>query len=418
MYKLFSCMIAIFFVLATQVSCNPPAEKPDENEQAPEAKKLIPVKTQIVAGGEIARNIIASGILEGWNDITLTAEVGGKLQKIFVGEGKDVKKGGKILELEHETLRQQLLSVEAGLTTAEQTLKKIKVGVRPEEMDQIIARLDSARTSHENADENFKSSQKLYDEGVIPKIELDLAESQLAAAKSQYETALKNKELADLGARSEDRAAADAGVLNARANRNLARELFNKAFFYSPFDGTVAFIYVDPGEMVAPGTPLINIVSLQTLKLTIAMNAEEAVNVQADDEVLIYPEATSGDVFTGTVSKIDIKADERTGTFGTEIKIQNPDGRLIPGMTATARLNFGKRKNVLVIPLDAIINRNMYKFVFLVQDGKAVQRQVKTGVISENDAEIIDGLEAGQVLIVEGQKTLKDGDAVDVKGEA
>ncbi|MBU1022697.1 efflux RND transporter periplasmic adaptor subunit, partial [bacterium] len=243
-------------------------------------------------------------------------------------------------------------------------------------------------------------------------------ESQLAGAKAQYETALKNKELADIGAREEDRVSAEAGVLNARARRDLAREQYNKAFFYSPFDGTVAFIYVDPGEMVTPGIPLINIVSLQTLKLSIAMNSEEAVNVKVGDEVLIHPEVNSSDVFTGTVSKIDIKADERTGTFSAEIKIDNSDGRLIPGMTATCKLSFGEHKDVLVIPLDSIINRGMYKFVFILEDGKAVQHQVITGVINENEAEIVDGLQAGQTLIIEGHKNLNDGDLVDVRGES
>ncbi|MFH1514899.1 MAG: efflux RND transporter periplasmic adaptor subunit [bacterium] len=418
MSKLFSGLIVLLFAIVILVSCNSPREKSEANELSSMLIKSIPVKTEIVAASDITRNMIASGVLEGWNDIAITAEVGGKLEKIFVNEGQDVKKGGKILELEHESLNQQLLSAEAALTTAEQALKKIERGIRPEEMAQIIAQLDSARTSFENADENFKSSQELYDEGVISKLDLDMAESQLAGAKAQYETALKNKELADIGAREEDRISAEAGVLNARARRDLAREQYNKAFFYSPFDGTVAFIYVDPGEMVTPGIPLINIVSLQTLKLSIAMNSEEAVNVKVGDEVLIHPEVNSSDVFTGTVSKIDIKADERTGTFSAEIKIDNSDGRLIPGMTATCKLSFGEHKDVLVIPLDSIINRGMYKFVFILEDGKAVQHQVITGVINENEAEIVDGLQAGQTLIIEGHKNLNDGDLVDVRGES
>ena len=377
----------------------------------------LPVRIQTVSKGSISRQIVTSGILEGLDDITLTAEVGGTLEKIHIDEGQPVKKGELILEIEHASLQYQLASAEAGLISAEQTLKAIEKGIRPEEMAQIDAQLESAKTNFRNAEENFSRMKELFEEGVISKAELDGAESQLAGAKAGYETALKSKELADIGAREEDRESVKAAVNIAKAQRDLLRERLNKAFFHSPIEGTVAFIYVEKNEMVGPGTPLINVVTLDKLKLPISLNAEEAADIIAGDDVHIMPEAFAGEIFSGHVIKVDVKADMRTGTFGAEIEVPNTDSRLMPGMTATAKLKFGRRDNVTVIPLDSIVNRGLSKFVFVADGERASIHEVFTGIIDENKAEIIGGLEVGQKLIIEGHKNLKDGDTVAVIGE-
>ena len=86
----------------------------------------------------------------------------------------------------------------------------------------------------------------------------------------------------------------------------------------------------------------------------------------------------------------------------------------MPGMTATAKLQFARCDDVIVIPLDAIVNRGLSKFVFLADGERASIREVFTGIINENKAEITKGLEVGDRLIITGQKSLKDGDTVTV----
>jgi multidrug efflux pump subunit AcrA (membrane-fusion protein) len=412
---IFITLIAILILPIT--GCKAPNGKTGNPEPETVEKNGLPVKVQTVSKGSISRQIATSGILEGWDDITLTAEVGGTLEKIHIDEGQAVKKGELILEIEHASLQYQLASAEAGLISAEQTLKIVETGVRPEEMAQINAQLESAKINFKNAEKNYARMQELFDEGVISKAELDSAESQLAGAKAGYETALKSKELADIGAREEDRESVKAAVKNAKAQRDLLRTQYNKAFFHSPIDGTVAFIYVEKNEMVGPGTPLINVVTLDKLKLPISLNAVEAADIKVGSNVEILPEAFAGETFSGHVAKVDVKADKRTGTFGAEIEVPNPDGSLMPGMTATAKLQFGARNNVIVIPLDSIVNRGLSKFVFVADGDRASICEVFTGIIDENKAEIISGLKVGQSLIIEGHKNLKDGDTVAVIGE-
>ncbi len=408
-------LIAILILPIT--GCKAPNGKTENPESEAVEKNGLPVKVQTVSKGSINRQIATSGILEGWDDITITAEVGGTLEKIHIDEGQPVKKGELILEIEHASLQYQLASAEAGLISAEQTLKIIETGVRPEEMAQINAQFESAKINFKNAETNFTRMQELFDEGVISKAELDGAESQLAGAKAGYETALKSKELADIGARKEDRESVKAAVQNAKAQRDLLKNQYNKAFFHSPIDGTVAFIFVEKNEMVGLGTPLINIVTLDKLKLPISLNALEAADVKTGSDVKVLPEAFAGDIFTGNIAKVDIKADIRTGTFGAEIEVPNPDGRLMPGMTATAKFQFGECNNIIVIPLDSIVNRGLSKFVFIADGDRASIHEVFTGIIDENKAEITSGLEVGQKLIIEGHKNLKDSDTIAVVGE-
>ncbi|MCD6218106.1 efflux RND transporter periplasmic adaptor subunit [bacterium] len=412
---IFITLIAILILPIT--GCKAPNGKTGNPEPETVEKNGLPVKVQAVSKGSISLQIATSGILEGWDDITLTAEVGGTLEKIHIDEGLPVKKGELILEIEHASLKYQLASAEAGLISAEQTLKTIENGVRPEKMAQINAQLESAKINFKNAEANFARMQELFDEGVISKAELDGAESQLAGAKAGYETALKSKELADIGAREEDRESVKAAVENAKAQRDLLRNQYNKAFFHSPIDGTVAFIYVEKNEMVSPGMPLINVVTLDKLKLPISLNAVEAADIKVGSKVEILPESFAGEIFTGSITKVDVKADIRTGTFGAEIAVTNTDGRLMPGMTASAKFQFGGRNNIIVIPLDAIVNRGLSKFVFVADGNRASIREVFTGIIDENKAEIISGLKVGQSLIIEGHKNLKDGDTVAVIGE-
>jgi RND family efflux transporter MFP subunit len=118
--------------------------------------------------------------------------------------------------------------------------------------------------------------------------------------------------------------------------------------------------------------------------------------------------------FTGTIKEISPAADLRTGLFGLQVLIQNPDGVIKPGMFAEADLVKASKNNALYIPSAAVLSKNGESYVYIVVDGKAIYREVTTGIVGDGIVEIINGVKEGEEVIVRGQHYLNDGETVRV----
>jgi RND family efflux transporter MFP subunit len=190
----------------------------------------------------------------------------------------------------------------------------------------------------------------------------------------------------------------------------------------APFSGIISGKYFEDGEMYS-GSPVssigkpavVSLIQINNLTAQVSISSSYFPSVKlgmkADVVSELYPDKT----FKGEVYRIYPTVDNATKTFMVEIKVQNSDLKLRPGMFAKLRLNFGEGAAVLV-PSIAIIKQtgtnNMYTFVN--QNNKAVKKQVKTGRIVDDKTEILDGISVGEELIVVGQNKLEDKVAIKI----
>jgi membrane fusion protein (multidrug efflux system) len=241
--------------------------------------------------------------------------------------------------------------------------------------------------------------------------DLALAEASLQQARSQFERSrslaaekiISTTQIEELEAKMK---MADAQV-------RAAQTRLDHASIRAPFAGTVGLRRVSVGDLVGPDTVITTLDDTRTIRLE--FNVPETflgtlgIGMTINAASTVYP----GQPFAGSVASIDSRVDPVTRAIKVIATIANADRRLKPGMFLTANVERA-RDNVLLVAEEALTPRLGRQFVFLVQDGRAVEREVEIGARAPGLAEVRSGLGAGDVVVTEGTQRLRDGMPVQV----
>jgi RND family efflux transporter MFP subunit len=284
----------------------------------------------------------------------------------------------------------------ANLASAQSRLADVLAGAKAADMQAAISGVDQAQQT---------LSLRRY-----PYTPQEIQQQQEAVAQARANLALRSEPN-----RPEDIQQAQATVEQARAAVDLARAQASEAVIYAPFDGTVSAKLMSEGALASPTTP---VVTLVTDDVEVAVNVEEARigQVAQGRPAILTVSAYPGEEFPAVVAMVSPTADQRSRTFQAKIVPQNPGGKLREGMFAQVRIRGDERQNAVLIPNQAIVQRSGKSVAFVMVDGKAQIRDLQLGVTDGRLTEVTDGLEPGDQLIVAGQETLNDGDAVRTGG--
>jgi Cu(I)/Ag(I) efflux system membrane fusion protein len=173
---------------------------------------------------------------------------------------------------------------------------------------------------------------------------------------------------------------------------------------YAPIDGVVAELSAREGMTVMSGAPLYRINGLRTVWVNAEVRENEAAEVKVGNQVEARATALPGKVFKGKVSAILPELNPATRTLKARVEVANPDGDLKPGMFAIVNFTPAARKEILVVPSEAVIQTGRRSVVIVAQaDGRFAPVEVQTGIEGNGLTEIRKGLEAGQKVVVSGQ---------------
>lgn len=227
---------------------------------------------------------------------------------------------------------------------------------------------------------------------------------------------LKMKRVEELRAKNvvsqQDHDETVAALDQARAALALARARLDKTVIRAPFGGILGLRRVSPGDYLQAGQELVNLESIDPLKVDFSVPERFAVQLAPGKTVNVRINAFPDESFRGEVYAIDPRIDAATRSFLLRARINNPEGRLRPGMFADAELVLAVRADALWIPEQAIVPIGERQFVYQVRDGTAYLTPVRTGLRKPGLVEIVAGLEAGAVVVSEGQQKLQDGAGV------
>lgn len=279
------------------------------------------------------------------------------------------------------------------------------------------ASLEQARVALEGAKKNLGTAKETYDSQTALQAQVDAAESQYKIAQANVKAAEARLTQVKAGARAEDIEAAAAGVQQAQAALELATSQLNSAVITAPVSGTIASRSIDPGELAAPGVPVLSIVTTGQLFVDVSITEGLVDKARNGQTVAVAVDAYPGRLFQGTLTNLAPAADPRTRAFAARVRLANRDSQLKPGMFATVKFVTDSKRGVLVIPADALVDRNGDPVVFVVENGTAVERAVKTGLSDGHSVEIVKGLAQGDRVVVAGQTQLAEGIAVKVQNE-
>jgi len=201
------------------------------------------------------------------------------------------------------------------------------------------------------------------------------------------------------------------------ANAAYALTMLEKTRIRAPFDGIVGLRVVSVGDYVSPGQDLVNLESIEPLKLKFSIPQTALTSVALGQTIDITVDAYPGKTFSGEIYAIDPLIDEATRSLVVRARIPNAERLLRPGLFVTVKLTVERREGAVLAPEEAVVSQGATRLVFRVVDGKAMTVPVKLGYRQNGMVEISEGLAPGDVIVLAGYQKLGNGAPVMVLGE-
>lgn len=269
---------------------------------------------------------------------------------------------------------------------------------------------------------HFREGQQMKKGAVLVEFDGNEARANLAAAeaalkdsKSQFD---RSRELYNSKALSASQLEQlEATMMTNRAQVDAARAKVNDTIILAPFSGRVGLRNVSVGSLVTPGQIITTLDDTNIIKLDFTVPEIVLASLAAGQTVEAKSAAYSDEVFRGRIVTIGTRVDTVSRSATVRALIDNYDQRLKPGMFMTVHVTRPVGK-VLMIPEQALIPESDRQYVFVVYDGIAKQQQITIGRRRPGEVEVLTGLSAGDLVVVEGGENLREGAAVRVTAPA
>jgi membrane fusion protein (multidrug efflux system) len=356
--------------------------------------------------------------------VELRARVEGILLKVYFNEGMPVKKGQLLFTIDKRPFEANLLSAKAVLAKSASDLAQAR---QRTDVVKAQAELTDAEASHSKTQQDLARIGPLAKEKAVTELELDAATAAEKSARANVNA--KQANLTNLEASVKytiERA--DAEVSAAKARVTQAELDLSYCDIHSPISGVIGFLQVDVGNLVGRGdatllatvslsNPLLvdfNISEIEFLRLTKDNRGKSGGDLRF--ELILSDESTHPN--PGAFKVVDRTVDPTTGTMKVEASFPNPGSYLRPGQFAKIRVPVSERENAILVPQRAIQELQGAKTVMVVDaQNKVSVRTIRLGDKSENYFIVLEGLKAGERVIVEGMQKAKPGSEVRLTSE-
>ncbi len=346
--------------------------------------------------GSLTATVSTTGSLAPTNQAKLSFKTGGKLKEVNVRVGDAVKAGAVLARLDTQDLEYTLAQNLINLENARLRYEQLKAGPTSNDITIAKVNLDKAKLNLERAQSDYDRVAWRNDVGMTPQA------AALQSATLDYQTALANYAKATQGSSATDLQIQENAVKSSQLQVDQARSNLQGAVIVAPFDGVIAAVSGNVGEMVG-ATPLITIIDTASLRLEASIDETDIGRIAVGQAVNITLESVPGLILPGRVTSIAPSANLQSGvvTYVVHITPTQTDARLRAGLTATASIVVDQRRDTLYVPNRAVRNVRGAKVVQVAQpDGQIVEKQVQTGISDDNNTEIIAGLSDGEVVAI------------------
>lgn len=240
----------------------------------------------------------------------------------------------------------------------------------------------AAEATYKQAEDAMKRMQLLHDNQSLPEIKYVDAQTQLEKARSMY---------------------------------NIARQNLEDTRLTAPANGVIGQRRIENGENVLPGQPVFTLLNIGRVNIKIAVPEREIGLLDTQTEAAVSVPAVGDSVYRGRIGEKGVVADPATHTYEAKIKLDNPQGTLMPGMVCDVTV-FRPGQNdgpAIVLPNRSVqVSDSGERFVWCVADGKATKVVVETGALTREGVVIRNGLQAGMTVIIEGMQKVSEGTKV------
>ncbi len=369
---------------------------------APPEPSPVAVRAAQVQSEPIDRFLRVTGSLAADEKADVAAETGGRVIGTPVERGTRVTAGAVLIRISGTEADASLREAEANAAQLE-----ARLGLAPAAAFDPLKVPDvlNAKASLDWAEADFNRIKALLDQRVVSQAEYDQRLTQVQAARQQYQTA---QNAAQQSFRS---------LQAARARVDLARKSAADTTVRAPFAGIVAERLVSTGDYVSRGMKVATVVRIDPVRVELTVPEQYLSQVVTGQAVRLSVDAYPGEIFSAKVRFVSpsLKADQRALTV--EAIAANADGRLKPGLFATALLQQPKPAPALLVPAEAVETVSGTSRVYAIgSDLKVEERIVTTGERVGNRVEVASGIKAGERIVANPRGKLADGRRVQIEG--
>ena len=341
----------------------------------------------------------STGTIKADNEVKLSAQRMGRIAKLNVEEGSLVAAGNSIAELESDEVQQRLLLAAASMQRMNAQLDALKLGLESFKAD-VESNINKAKAVLDEAEARLRRFQELKDKGFVSQSDLDVVKREHDVAKASSASAFAA--LQQIGAREQEIKAQAAAVEQSQREYNLAKIMLDYSFIKSPIAGVVTARPVKIAETVPVGALIASVVSTDSLYVEAFIDEADAAKIAIRQQVNVtmdaYPEkALKGEVYM--ISPVVLGNKQEARTFEARVRLLDANIKTKPGMSADVEVIVSKKDHVLLIPSQAIIEKNDAKYVYVGNSNKAMLRQIKTGQLNWSYTEVTEGLQEGDIVI-------------------
>ena len=383
--------------LAAATGCK--SDYPSSGKAASPDSKSQPrqVRTVKVMELPIGETVTVNGTLVAYDHTTVGVKVPGRIQTVTVDLGSVVHKGQVIAQLEQQDYKLRVQQAEAALAQA-----RARLGLSPDGTDDRVTAEETgtvrqARAVLDDAKLKRDRAAKLVQQGVIPNAEWDTVDSEYRVATSRYQDALeeiRNRQ----------------GLLaQRRSELALARQQLADTVVYSPMEGVVQEKKTSPGEYLAAGAPVVDVVRIDPLRLRVEVPERESHNIRTGQSVRVTVEGEANS-YLGYIKRLSPTISEQNRVLAVEADVRN-NGRLRPGAFVKSEIVTNQTNTAVTVPPNAIVTFAGIEKVIAIENGLAAEKTITTGRRGPDWVEIKSGVNVGQTIVID-PGNLQSGQAV------
>ncbi len=338
-----------------------------------EQKRVVPVEVEMVSTGSIEKTIELTGWIKANQVVDIASKVAGRVESLRIAseqgnsipveEGVVVKRGQQLAVIDHDVYVAQVAAAQATVDA-----RQVELADAEREKKRMVALYEGGSATEQSRDKTVTAAQ--------------LAATSLDMAK---------------------------------ANLELAQINLRESTIVSPIDGVVTTKHIDEGNLIRIGDRLVTVADMKTVKIIVTVAEKYGSEIAAGMPARIKVDAFAAKIFDANVYSVYPALDPQTHTTQIEIRLDNSEMLLKPGMFARVTLVTQAKKDVVIVSRDVVLGGKIDEpYIYVVEGNVAHKRVVKLGIVQSDRCEITDGLKAGETLVVNGMHFLAEGSSVEI----
>jgi HlyD family secretion protein len=382
------------------------------------ADKEPTVSVQVVAVEKttIQHAIKAEAILFPKQQAAIVSKISAPVQKFLVQRGGRVHRGQLLAILENRDLTAAEQENKGSFDQAQAAYETTTAASLPEEIQKAEADAQQSKQALDAQEKVYQSRQQLFEQGALPRKELDQSGVEIVQARNQYSIAKRHLDTLQAIGKQQELKAAKGTLESAKGKYLGAAAQLSYSEIRSPIDGVVTDRPLYPGEMAAAGTAIVTVMDISSVIAKAHIPQADAALLTVGDKGTITVPGLDEPV-EGKVTVVSPALDPNSTTVEIWLEAKNPKKQLKPGTSAQLSLTAKTVKDALVVPAAAVITAADGSSAVMVagSDGRAHQKAVKLGIRQDDDVQILEGVTADDKVVATGAYGLPDNTKIKVE---